>query len=137
MAQQRLSKSSVVIIRAARQLLDVQGIDAMLLLLDGATDWRRIAELTAGTSKPVIVAADLPNDLAGATEAGLKSLALNKEKAPLLERLQHAILEAAADEMIRPNGDVIAVYGGFQQGRLDSISHLQLDERMRRLTSRD
>ncbi len=39
--------------------------------------------------------------------------------------------------MIRPNGDVIAVYGGFQQGRLDTISHLQLDERMRRLTSRD
>lgn len=137
MAQQRLSKSSVVIIRAARQLLDVQGIDAMLLLLDGATDWKRIVELTSGTTKPVIVAADLPSDLIGAAEAGLKALPLNKEKAPLLERLQHAILEAAADELIRPNGDVIAVYGGFHQGRLDSISHLQLDERMRRLTSRD
>lgn len=137
MAQQRLNKSSVSIIRAARQLMEDQSIDAMLLLLDGAHDWKRIAELTDGTSKPVIVAADSQADLEGAAEAGLKPLPLNKEKAPLLERLQHALLEAAADEMIRPNGDVVAVYGGFQQGRLDSISHLQLDERMRRLTSRD
>ena len=137
MAQQRLNKSSATIIRAARQLMDDQSIDAMLLLLDGSYDWKRIAELTAGTTKPVIVATDSQADLEGASEAGLKPLPLNKEKAPLLERLQHALLEAAADEMIRPNGDVVAVYSGFQQGRLDSISHLQLDERMRRLTSRD
>jgi len=117
--------------------MDDQSIDAMLLLLDGSYDWKRIAELTAGTTKPVIVATDSQADLEGASEAGLKPLPLNKEKAPLLERLQHALLEAAADEMIRPNGDVVAVYSGFQQGRLDSISHLQLDERMRRLTSRD
>jgi len=137
MAQQRLSKSSATIVRAARQLMDDSGIDAMLLLMDGAYDWKRIAELTAGSTKPVIVAADSLADLEGAAEAGLKPLPLNKEKAPLLERLQHALLEAAADEMIRPNGDVVAVYSGFQVGRLDSISHLQLDERMRRLTSRD
>ena len=85
----------------------------------------------------MIVAVDSPEDLEGAAEAGLKPLALNKEKSPLLERLQHALLEAAADELIRTNGEVVAVYSGFQQGRLDSISHLQLDERMRRLTSRD
>ena len=51
--------------------------------------------------------------------------------------MQHSLLEAAANELIRTNGEVVAVYSGFQQGRLDSISHLQLDERMRRLTSRD
>ena len=51
--------------------------------------------------------------------------------------MQHALLEAAADEIIRPNGNVVAVYGGFSQGRFDSVSHLQLDERMRRLTARD
>ena len=88
MAQQRLTKSSVKIIRAARQLMDDQGIDAMLLLLDGAADWKRIAELTTGTPKPVIVAADELADLEGAAEVGLHPLPLNKEKAPLLERLQ-------------------------------------------------
>ncbi len=137
MAQQRLTKSGMAIIRAARTLMDDASIDAMLLLFDGAADWKKTFDLTKGTSKPVIVAADSQTDLEGAKEAGLIPLALNKEKAPLLERLQHALLEAAADELICPNGNVLAVYSGFQQGRFDSISLLQLDERMRRLTSRD
>ena len=55
------------------------------------------------------MALDSQEDLEGAAEAGLKTLALNKEKAPLLERLQHALLEAAADELIRTNGEVVAV----------------------------
>ncbi len=137
MALTRLTKSSAAIIKVAAALLTDVGGDAMLLLLDGPSDWRRIAELTEPTGKLAIVAADSVSELEGAAEAGLKPLPLNKEKAPLLERLQHALLEAAADEMIRPNGSVVAVYGGFQQGRFDSISHLQLDERMRRLTARD
>jgi diadenylate cyclase len=137
MAIHRLNKSSAAIIRAATALLADPGGDAMLLLLEGPSDWKRIAELTEAAGKPVIVAADSMADLEGAAEAGLLPLPLNKEKAPLLERLQHALLEAAADELIRPNGDVVAVYGGFRQGRFDSISHLQLDERMRRLTARD
>lgn len=137
MASQRLTKHNAAMVYAAVELLKTRNADALLILLDGSTDWKRIAEIADNIDKPVIVAVDSPEDLEGAGEAGLLALALNKEKAPLLERLQHALLEAAADELIRTNGEVIAVYAGFQQGRLDSISHLQLDERMRRLTSRD
>ncbi|WP_146600187.1 DNA integrity scanning protein DisA nucleotide-binding domain protein [Novipirellula aureliae] len=124
-------------IRTAAALMRDRNADAMLMLLDGSTDWKKIAELVQPIDKPIIVAVDSPEDLEGAAEAGLKPLALNKEKAPLLERLQHALLESAADEFIRTNGEVIALYSGFQQGRLDSISHLQIDERMRQLTVRD
>ncbi|MGI9472262.1 MAG: DNA integrity scanning protein DisA nucleotide-binding domain protein [Rubripirellula sp.] len=137
MATQRLTKHNAAMIASAVALLQSRSADALLILLDGSTDWKRIVELTSEMGKPVIVAVDSPEDLEGASEAGLKPVALNKEKAPLLERLQHALLEAAADELIRTNGEVIAVYRGFQQSRLDSISHIQLDERMRRLTSRD
>jgi diadenylate cyclase len=133
----RLSKHNAAMIEAGILLLKSREADAVLILLDGANDWKRIAELTVHAGKPIIVAVDNPEDLDGAAEAGLKPLPLNKEKAPLLERLQHALLEAAADELIRVNGEVVAVYSGFQLGRLDSISHLQLDERMRRLTVRD
>ncbi|TWU58201.1 DNA integrity scanning protein DisA [Rubripirellula reticaptiva] len=136
-ATQRLTKHNAAMVEAAIALLKARNADALLVLLDGSTDWKRIADMAAGTDKPVIVAVDSADDLEGAAEAGLKPLALNKEKAPLLERLQHAILESAADEFIRTNGEVVAVYSGFHQGRLDSISHLQLDERMRRLTTRD
>ncbi|KAA1261363.1 DNA integrity scanning protein DisA [Rubripirellula obstinata] len=137
MATQRLTKHNAAMVQAAVALAKKRSADALLLLLDGSLDWKRIAEMADGIEKPVIVAVDAADDLEGASEAGLKPLALNKEKAPMLERLQHALLEAAADEFIRTNGEVVAVYSGFQQGRLDSISHLQLDERMRRLTTRD
>lgn len=126
-------------VRAGLLLLKERGADALLLLMDGGTDFKRIAEMVseAEIEKPVIIAVDHPDDLEGAAEAGLKPISLKKEKAPLLERLQHALLEAVADEFIRVNGEVVAVYSGFQPGRLDSISHLQLDERMRRLSVRD
>ncbi|TWU41352.1 DNA integrity scanning protein DisA [Novipirellula aureliae] len=137
MATQRLTKHNAAMIRTAAALMRDRNADAMLMLLDGSTDWKKIAELVQPIDKPIIVAVDSPEDLEGAAEAGLKPLALNKEKAPLLERLQHALLESAADEFIRTNGEVIALYSGFQQGRLDSISHLQIDERMRQLTVRD
>ncbi|MEM9827340.1 MAG: diadenylate cyclase [Planctomycetota bacterium] len=137
MATQRLTKHNAAMVDAGLLLLKARGADALLLLLDGGTDWKRIAEKAVDVEKPIIVAVDDADDLEGAAEAGLKPLPLNKEKAPLLERLQHALLEAAADEFIRVNGEVVAVYSGFQQGRLDSVSHLQLDERMRRLTVRD
>ncbi|MCG8651505.1 MAG: DNA integrity scanning protein DisA nucleotide-binding domain protein [Pirellulales bacterium] len=141
MATQRLTKHNAAMVAAAVSLLQERDADALLVLLEGSTDWKRISEMAQPSSKSsnkqVIVAVDSPEDLEGAAEAGLKPIALNKEKAPLLERLQHALLEAAADELIRTNGEVVAVYSGFQHGRLDSISHLQLDERMRRLTVRD
>lgn len=137
MAALRLTKHNTAMIRAAVALLRESESDALLLLLDGPADWKKISELTDSPSVKVIVAVDTLSDLDGAAEAGLHPLALNKEKAPLLERLQEALLEAAADELIRTNGEIIAVYSGFQQGRLDSVSHLQLDERMRRFTSRD
>ncbi len=137
MATQRLTKHNAAMVAAAFALLKARSADALLILLEGSTDWKRIAEMGEDCDKPVIVAVDTEDDLEGAAEAGLKPLALHKEKSPLLERLQHSLLEAAADELIRTNGEVIAVYSGFQQGRLDSISHLQLDERMRRLTIRD
>src|SRR6056297_1136869 len=117
MATQRLTKHNASMIQAAVNLRADRSADALLLLLDGGTDWKRISELTDAPKNLVIIAVDTAEDLDGAAEAGLKPLALNKEKAPLLDRLQEALLEAAADELIRTNGEVVAVYRGFQQGR--------------------
>ncbi|MEZ6091048.1 MAG: DNA integrity scanning protein DisA nucleotide-binding domain protein [Pirellulaceae bacterium] len=137
MATQRFTKHSGTVLGVAVTMAEALSGDAILILLDGSTDWKRLRLETKETKIPILVAADTAEDLEGASEFGLIPLVLNKEKAPLLERLQQALLEAATDELIRTNGDVIAVYSGFQQGRMDSISHLQLDERMRRLTVRD
>ena len=66
---------------AAISLLKDLGADALLVLLDGSTDWKKLAEMAqeAEFDKPLIVAVDSPEDLDGAAEAGLKPLALNKE----------------------------------------------------------
>ncbi|MEM6470049.1 MAG: DNA integrity scanning protein DisA nucleotide-binding domain protein [Planctomycetota bacterium] len=139
MAQFRLTKHNNAILGSAILLAKDLSADALVLLLDGPADWERLSERIGGQEfeKSVIVALDTVEELEGAAEAGFKPIALNKEKAPLLERLQHALLEAAADEFIKPNDEIIAAYSGFTTGRLDSISHLKLDERMRRLSARD
>ncbi len=130
MAFHRLTKTSTAILSAALTIaLEIEA-DALLLLLDGAADWKRLRGTLDHPTLKVIIAADRNEDLVGASDEGFHTLVLNKEKAPLLERLQHALLEAAADEFIKPNGNLIVVYSGFQHGRLDCISHLQLDERL-------
>lgn len=137
MAVQRLTKHSITMLEAAGTLAIQTGADAVLVLLEGATDWEKLRQSIPPMIEQVIVAADLSEDLDGAEAAGLMALPLNKEKSPLLERLQHALLEAVADGLLKGNCDVIAVYSGFEFQKMDSISHIRLDDRLRRLTTRD
>lgn len=113
------------------------GADALLVLLAGSTDWEKLRQTIPESVEQVIVATDLEEDLEGAEAAGLLPLPLNKEQSPLLERLQHALLEAVADGFLKSNGDVIALYSGFEHQKIDSISHIRLDDRLKRLTTRD
>jgi DNA integrity scanning protein DisA with diadenylate cyclase activity len=137
MSSHKVTKQSTTILAAAGALVAEAHADAILVLLDGSTDWQKLRQAIPASVAKVIVATDSEADLAGATEAGLIPLPLNKEKSPLLERLQHALLEAVADEILKSNCDVIAVYSGFEHQKLDSISLIRLDDRMRRLTARD
>lgn len=137
MSAHKITKQFTTILAAAGALVSEADADALLVLLDGSTDWQRLRQAIPLSVEKVIVAADLEQDLAGAADAGLIPLPLNKEKSPLLERLQHALLEAVADQILKNNCDVIAVYCGFEHQKLDSISLIRLDDRMRRLTSRD
>jgi len=137
MVAYRFTKQLTTIVEAAGALTLQTGADAMLILLDGPADWQKLRQTILPAVENIIVAADSIEDLKGAESAGLLPLPLNKEKSPLLERLQHALLEAVADGFVRADGDVIAVYSGFEYQKLDSISHIRLDDRLRRLTTRD
>ena len=74
MASQRLTKHNIAIVAAAVSLSKERQADALLILLDGATDWKRIVEITEGLEKPVIVAVDAPDDLEGAAELASSQL---------------------------------------------------------------
>ncbi|MCA9131220.1 MAG: DNA integrity scanning protein DisA nucleotide-binding domain protein [Planctomycetales bacterium] len=137
MAPQRLTKQFTIMLANAGAMVLQTGADALLILLDGSTDWEKLKQAVPPQVEQVIVAADLEEDLQGAEAHGLLPLPLNKEKSPLLERLQHALLEAVADGFLKSDGDVIAIYSGFESQKIDSISHIRLDDRLRRLTTRD
>lgn len=137
MATQRFTKQLTGMLETAGTMALMTSADAMLVLLEGSTDWEKLRQVVPKSVEQLIVATDREEDLEGAEAAGLLPLPLNKEQSPLLERLQHALLEAVADGFLKSNGDVVAVYSGFEHQKIDSISHIRLDDRLRRLTSRD
>lgn len=137
MSLQKITREFASVTEMAGKLACAVKADAILFLLENGVDWERLRELVPPEIKRVLVAADHPEDLEDADKHGLTPLVLHKENAPLLERLQHALIEAVADELLASHCDVIAVYCGFEAHRIDSISIIRLDERMRRFTSRD
>ena len=66
------------------------GGSALLLMLSGPTEWDQLKRKADGMK--VVVAADDPADLAGATEAGLLAMPLDLSDTPVIERLTQALL---------------------------------------------
>ncbi|MBM4088503.1 MAG: hypothetical protein FJ276_03625 [Planctomycetes bacterium] len=109
--------------------------DALLVVLDGPTDWQQLKERSAGTK--ILVAAGHEEELAGAAEAGLQKVVVNIPGGTVSERLTQALLESVADDILVPGAEVVAVYSAFEAGMIDSISHIRLDDHLGRLTARD
>lgn len=130
-----LSQQFPALFSLAVQLSAAVEADAVLVMLEGPTDWNAL-KAGAGNQK-ILVAADLADEVAGAAEAGLATLVLNMEDSPVFEKLTQALLESVGRELLAPGAGVIAVYSGFEPGKLDSISYLCLEEHLGRLTARD
>jgi diadenylate cyclase len=131
----RLTDRFKTLLTFASRLSEAADVDAILLLLNGTADWQRLRNM-AGTSK-LLVAADTTEELAGAKEAGLEPIFLDMPDSPVYERLTQAVLEAVADDLLVPGSSVAALYSGFDADELDSLSMIDLDEHLNRLTGRD
>jgi DNA integrity scanning protein DisA with diadenylate cyclase activity len=117
------------------QLSRTVDADALLILLEGPTDWQRLKTL-AGEEK-ILIAADFEPQIVGAADAGLATVLLKMPGAPVYEKLTQALLESVADDILAPGAQVVAMYSGFEAGVLDSISLIHLGEHLGQLTSRD
>ncbi len=135
MKSQKFNKQFAKFYDLAVQLSQVVEADALLVVLDGPTDWVKLKEKSAGMK--ILVAADLEDELEGAKESGLETVVVNMPTAPVFEKLTQALLESVADEILVPGAEVVAVYSGFEAGKIDSISYIRLDEHLGRLTARD
>ena len=56
---------------------------------------------------------------------------------PVIEKLTQALLTGVAREVLAPGAGVVVIYSGFEADTIDSISFIQLDEHLGRLTARD
>jgi DNA integrity scanning protein DisA with diadenylate cyclase activity len=119
----------------AVQMTSSAGAEAIVLLLDGPADWSRLKTM-AGKAK-LIVAADTAGQLEGAKEDGIPSVQLDMPDSPMYERLTQSVLEAVADDLLAPGSAVVALYSGFDADSIDSLSVINLDEHLNRLTGRD
>jgi DNA integrity scanning protein DisA with diadenylate cyclase activity len=132
---QRLTEQFQITFDLAAKLSHAVDADALMVLLDAPFDWAKLREL-AGEEK-LFLAADVPAQVHGAAESGLPTVLLNMPEAPVYEKLTQALLESVADDILAPGAKVVALYSGFEQGVIDSISVLHLGEHLGQLTSRD
>src|SRR5262245_10533188 len=108
---------------------------AMLLMLEGPTDWANLTSRTEGIR--LVVAADSAEELAGAEELGLATIVLSMKDSPVIEKLTQALLTGVAREILAPGAGVVVAYSGFEADTIDSISYIKLDDHLGRLTARD
>src|SRR5436305_1140558 len=81
----RLTEQFESIFDLAVKLSRVHDADALMLLLEGPTDWKHLKEL-AGDEK-LLIAADVAAQIEGAPELGLATVLLKMPDAPVYEKL--------------------------------------------------
>ncbi len=135
MSAQKTSSKFQTLCALALQLSKAIDADALLLVVENPMDWEQVKKLTG--RRTLLVAGDTNEQLAGAHEAELDTVLLNMPEAPVYDKLTQALLGAVANEQLAPGADVVAIYSGFEAGKIDSLSYIRLDEHLGRLTARD
>ncbi|MGY8769410.1 MAG: DNA integrity scanning protein DisA nucleotide-binding domain protein [Pirellulales bacterium] len=135
MKQQKYTKQFAEFLDIAIRMYKTAEAEALLVYVDGAPDWEAIKKKSK--SCPIIVAADKEKYLAGAEEFGINTVVVELEDSPILERLTHALVESVAADILGTGARVVAIYSGFEEGRIDTLSLIRLEEHLGRLTSRD
>ncbi len=135
MKPQKFGKQFATIFELAVKLAKLSEADALLVLLDGPTDWEKLKKMARG--QKILLAGDVNELIDSAVEIGFSGVVLDMPEAPVYERLTQALLECVADELLIPGAKVIAVYSGFEVNKIDSVSFIRLHEHLGRLTARD
>ena len=98
----RLTDQFKTLFTLTLRMTETAGVDAILMLVDGAADWQRLRSLAGDNEVKIVAAADTTRQLAGAKEAGLDPVCLDMPDSPVYERLTQAVLEAVADDILGP-----------------------------------
>jgi len=132
---QRFDSQFAALIELASRLGQATDASSLLVMLERPTEWTQLRDAVGDLM--VVVAADTAEELAGAEAAGLATIILNMADSPVIEKLTQALLTGVAREVLSPGARVVVVYSGFEVDTIDSVSFIELDEHLGRLTARD
>ena len=109
--------------------------DSLLLIAEGAMDWEALR--AASGDARVLIATPVAKHVDAAKAAGLIVVDVEPSDSSIAERISLALIQAVADDQIKPGARVVVFYSGFEAETLDSISIIRLGEHLERLTARD
>lgn len=135
MTPPRKNKAFFSFVEAGVKLAKASDADALLVLLERATDWTRLKKKT--TSAVLVIATHDEAIFEAANEAGVHAVRLETPEASVQNQLTQAVLASVVAEIVKPGSTVVSVYSGFDTEDIDTISVLKLTERLGKLTARD
>jgi len=135
MTPPRKNKAFFSFVEAGVKLAKASDADALLVLLERATDWTRLKKKT--TSAVLVIATHDEAIFEAANEAEIHAVRLETPEASVQNQLTQAVLASVVAEIVKPGSTVVSVYSGFDTEDIDTISVLKLTERLGKLTARD
>ncbi len=135
MAKEQPSIPISALFEVAVALADRADAEAILILAEVDIDWPTLNRMARRTK--VIAASHLSELNQAAANNEVPAILLDNPTATLQDKLTQALLEAVAAEHIQPGSAVVAIYAGFDDASLDSVSVIRLNERLGKLTARD
>lgn len=124
------------IVATMRQFRADVEADAIMIFPEIPLDWGRLKKLLE--DEKVIVASMKSDILSSAVIHEYATVHLHFEGGTsIYDKMSHAILEAVADDLIPHGSRVLALYSALDQSHLDSISLINLNEHLERLSGRD
>ena len=137
MSPGKFNEQFATFITLATGLYRANEADALLIMLEGRSDWKALKKKTSKIQ--VVLASDEEQHLKGAAEAGFSTVVVNLPSSTIYEKLNQALLDGVAGNLLSSGSEVVAIYSAFEHGdgNFDSISLFSLDERLGKLTARD
>ncbi len=119
----------------AVELAKFMKADSVMLLLEFKADWGLVKK--HAQKHEVIISSHLADVINGAKSHGFNTVLLTVPEATIQDQLTQAILDAVANEWVKPGAAVVVIYSAFDMEAVDTISVIELNERLGKLTARD
>jgi DNA integrity scanning protein DisA with diadenylate cyclase activity len=120
---------------AARRIAADSDAEALLILADVPFNFAEVRKHLRRFR--VVVASDKPDVQRAASEDGVDLVPLMHEPETRQLQLSQALLEAIADDLLQSGDKVVALYALYDRDTIDSLSLINLETHLARLTARD